>query len=74
MNKIQQFKNEIQAKNNFIENKLDRIREDEKFVINTNKERDIYVSKIEERVFYKFKERFEFNYQFKLARMVVEIF
>jgi hypothetical protein len=74
LNVIQQMKNSIQAKNNFIDNKLDTIREDENFLMNANKERDIYINKIEEKVFYKFKDRFDFNYQYSLAKSVLEIF
>jgi len=68
------MKNSIQAKNNFIDDKLDKIREDENFLMNANKERDMYINKIEEKVFYKFKDRFEFNYQLILAKSVLEIF
>ena len=72
--KISQFKNEIQAKNNFIENKFEEIRVDEKFVLNNNKEREIYINKIEEKSFYKFHDKFDFRFQDTLAYLVLEIF
>lgn len=50
LNKIQQFQNEIQAKNNAIDNKLTQVKDDENFLLEVDQEKDIYIENLTDEI------------------------
>jgi hypothetical protein len=81
MNKIQQYQNDIQAKNNLIENKLIQIKDDENFILEVEQEKQMYMENITEEVLSELSNikytniigsEFEQIYQYKLIKFLFE--
>jgi hypothetical protein len=73
-NKIQHFQNEILAKNNLIENKLNQIKDDDMFLKDVEKERDIYIESMRIEKLGEIKKGSEQIYQCKLIKLILEHF
>lgn len=73
INKIQQLKNDIYAKNNLIQTKLKKIHDDEIFLLEVEKDKFMHIDQLSEHKACELASGFRDMYQFKIFKFIFDI-